>query len=208
MIYNRTLPIFLALTAAGALSANLAAAEPKDARIVGAKVLGKNCGLGSRPTFSENGQALTVIFNDFRARIGDGEGARGYLRTFCRVNIDVQVPSGYRFAVLGVDYRGYVDLQESMTASHWLAYGSDADMVTFPVQKFYGPVNDVYSEHVSLVAGPSYSRCDSQTRTVRLKLHNVIDVTGQGNQGGSIGVDSLDSSIKQPLRLQLDWKTC
>lgn len=183
-------------------------AHPGDAEIQRVSVLGRACGVDSAATaISSDGQAVTVIFDQFQAELTESQD---YARTFCRVNLDVRVPPGWSFTVLGVDYRGYVSLDPATEANHWLAYGFGANMMTFQAQSFVGPVDDDYRHYVELPTPTQgvFSPCGSTANLTRLRLHNVLELRGSHAAQAYIGVDSIDGEFRQPLQLKLFWQPC
>ncbi|NRA65992.1 MAG: DUF4360 domain-containing protein [Pseudobacteriovorax sp.] len=171
------------------------------------RTLGRACSVDTTATnVSPDGQAITLTFSEFAADISDGQS---YVRTFCRVNMDLLVPENVAFTIASVDYRGFVSLDDDVEANHWLSFGFGGSMYTFETMAFAGPIFEDYAERVWLpISNESYSPCSRRQNRVRLRLHNVVTLRQNTDQEGYIGVDSLDAELNQPLGLVLKWKNC
>jgi len=122
--------------------------------------------------------------------------------------LGVDVPQGFSFAIVNVDYRGFYDLDTGVNGYHDASYYFQGQLAQADATStINGPIagaDYVYRDSFSLtptIASP----CGEDTV---LNINSAVRVDNSGNTAGSgfITDDSIDASITQTFNFQ--WLTC
>lgn len=102
---------------------------------------GSGCLAGSTTALvSEDGATLTVLFDNFQTQLGKGTQKEDH-RKFCKIELDVDVPLGYTFAVNNIRWQGYMHLDKGVTANfHSKYYYSDVKRAVSEFTNTNGPI--------------------------------------------------------------------
>jgi hypothetical protein len=75
-------------------------------------VNGTGCPAGSAAiAMAPDNTAFTVTYSKYKASIGVGHVSTNDARKNCQINVVVQVPSGFTYAIASTDFRGFHQLQ-------------------------------------------------------------------------------------------------
>ncbi|HYX39017.1 MAG TPA: DUF4360 domain-containing protein [Oligoflexus sp.] len=153
--------------------------------------------------------SFSLNFWDYLAEVKPGSTPSSQ-RKFCQISVDLDVPTGWRFAVAGFDYRGYIKLDEGIEAAHNTEYyiqgtGMQGNSVTNSKK---GPQDNAffYQQQVK-IADQVWSSCEKQ-RTMQIKLKMQVTNTDPNrfpNAEGTIGTDSVEGSFQ---KWKLSWSRC
>ncbi len=72
-------------------------------------------------TVSPDNKAFTVTYSEFTAQVGPQAKPTDF-RKNCQLALDVRVPSGFTYAIMGADYRGFAHLEEGATGTETAFY--------------------------------------------------------------------------------------
>ncbi|WP_344904134.1 DUF4360 domain-containing protein [Actinomadura meridiana] len=93
-----------------------AAPAPRDVTIQVETILGSGCPAGTTKVVpTHNNAAFTVIYQKYMAWAG-GEAPPTEFRRNCQINVKVNAPEGYTYAVVGVVSRGAAHVEKGATA--------------------------------------------------------------------------------------------
>jgi len=183
-------------------------AAPPLFNITSLGVNGSGCPPGSAfYVLSSDRQSVTITFSVFGAEAGPGIFI-AESRKNCQATFGLHVPAGFSFAVQTVDYRGYYQLDNKVTASqNAIYYFQGALNQATASRSLAGPVDGAeytYRDTFNIV-NTSYSPCGEDTV---LNINSAVQVSNSGNKQGSgfITEDSVDASLTQTFNF--NWLTC
>ncbi|MEU4619894.1 DUF4360 domain-containing protein [Actinoplanes sp. NPDC023801] len=157
---------------------------------------------------SPDNTAFTITYSEYTASVGPKATPLDF-RKNCQLLLDIQVPSGFTFAIASADYRGYASLRPG-------AYGEQSSIYYFQghsqstksTHKFKGPMEDDWqrTDHVAITS-TSFLPCGE-------KRHLNINTALRVNRGTSdtkkhtnfVSMDSTDAAINTLYRVA--WKSC
>jgi len=165
---------------------------------------GDGCPAGSVAVgLSPDGEAFTVAFSDLFAAVGAGIAATDATH-HCQLHLKLTVPAGWSYALASVDYRGYVSLDEGLTARRQSRYHiSGESPETAVASTWNGAVDDSYAVRDLGIGAPApayWSRCG---KGKNLLIDTELDVQGAAGGEGLVTVDTLDGEI-----FHLVWQPC
>ncbi len=207
------LPAFIALAAAQSFAGDL---HPPQGSVKIKSIDPKGSGCPSLDSVSTNisddGRAFTVSFSEFAAAIGPGLSPSD-ARKNCALVATLSVPAGWQFSIATFNYRGYMQLDNGIKASHatqyWFQGESDTGYVKAEVS---GPAakDFVYSDKIGLssVYLPNrWSPCNVQRALVINPSVSLRKNPGaSANAQGYIANDSVDGEVDNVFGLS--WRRC
>ncbi|KAI9205406.1 uncharacterized protein BJ171DRAFT_616066 [Polychytrium aggregatum] len=189
------------------LAAALVSAQPDHSKVYirGISYGGSGCPQGSvGQSLSQDLTSFTLIFDSFIAYTGDGPANR----KSCQINVDLVVPNGWTFSLVGVDYRGFVELPAGGIATQYSLYYFQGELTQVSNQHvFKGPISGQnYLVHDDIpLASTLWSKCND---VVPFNIKNSINVNAPAGASpqGQITTDTIDGKVTQIWGLQ--WKKC
>jgi len=183
--------------------------RPADHQVVINQIsyFGKACLPGTvNVTTSADLQAFTLVFNEFIAEAGR-TSAPSDAKTDCAISVEVEQTGDWSFALGSADFRGFVELEDEVTASLSSKYrfpGYSNDSVTF-VEDFIGELSENFtSSAIVSNAELVWSPCGSTL--LRIETTAMIDNATVPDNMGLLAIDSLDGELVQSFGLL--WKKC
>ncbi|KDR78863.1 hypothetical protein GALMADRAFT_64256 [Galerina marginata CBS 339.88] len=151
--------------------------------------------------------AVTVTFSQYYAEVGPGIAISSN-RKNCQLTFGVQVPGGFSFGLATVDYRGYYQLDKSVTASQQSIYYFQGQVQQATARSdLVGPVDGAdytYRDAFDLVSTVT-APCGASTV---LNIVSSVQASNAKNTKGSgyIATDSIDTALQQTFGFQ--WLKC
>ncbi|MEO3756427.1 DUF4360 domain-containing protein [Streptomyces sp. B6B3] len=207
------------LAAAGAVTALVASAlgatpqseptpveAPTELRVNIEGVNGSGCPAGTTAvSVAPDRTSFTVTYSDYLAQVGLGADPADF-RKNCQLNLSVDVPDGFTYAIFGLDYRGYAHLADGASglqqATHYFQ-GSTNDVVVS--REFEGPYDDDWQVSDDDLGALVWAPCGEQ-RNVNINTELRVD---SGSSGGSaVSFLAMESTNVPAATFHLTWKRC
>ena len=198
----------LALGALGLISSGSAyALAPDSVSIRSINYAGSGCPAGSvAEDISPDYQAFTLMFDSYIAEAGPGVSFREG-RKNCNINLSLDFPQGWSFAIMDVDYRGYVYLDRNVTGSQTSRYHFQGDRRTATLQSTYrGPIDQDYHIRDTLgLQSVVWSPCGASRS---LNINTAISLNNRRNRngGGLMTTDTIDGQLTHVYNIK--WRRC
>ncbi|MFW7378633.1 MAG: DUF4360 domain-containing protein [Oligoflexus sp.] len=205
-----TKAITLLISGMGCLAGQAWASEvPEYVSIRGVQTAGSGCPLGTvARNVSPDKKAFTLTFSEYLAEVFPGALPSDSRRN-CNITVDLDFPTGWTFSVVSFDYRGYVVLDEGVSATTEASYyfqSGDSDV------KFSSTVEgDIaedyhFRDQVALASAVWSPTCEGVQRPLNLKTDIRLSAANNPDGQGFLTIDSLDGEFKQ--KYALVWKRC
>jgi hypothetical protein len=183
------------------------APNPREVTIRGMIHGGTGCPVDSvAANISDDAKALTLFFDQFVAQTGGNSTAADAYKV-CNLQINLRIPHGWSYTILGVDYRGFANLDAGVSgvqrSEYWL---QGVGGRSIPLRStIFGPFSDDYrySDRLSLAAA-IWSPC-GVNRALNIKT-SVSLSGGSKRKHGLMTVDSIDGELKHIYGIQ--WRRC
>ena len=168
---------------------------------------GSGCPAGSvAENVSPDKTAFTLLFDSFFAEVGPGVSIREK-RKNCTINLAFDYPSGWQFALVDMQTRGYVSLDRNITGLQQTSFYFQGDAQTGRFAFDY--VGAVVEDYVHLTTIPFsntlWSPCNAK-RSLNVNSEVRIDNSRSRNGQGLFTVDSIDGQITHLYGVS--WRRC
>ena len=182
----------------------------KDVSISDVKYGGSGCKAGTAAvSHSQDLQTVTVIFDEYQANIGPGVPFSEKNKN-CNLNFKINYPPGYQYTLYKIDYTGYADLQDGISANqqsqYWFA-GIDGRATLR--SNFKGPLSKTYT-FTDLLATSLWvwSPCGASTT---LNVNTMLSLSSSNSKSsGSISTQVIDTTVKNKYYAAygVSWRRC
>jgi hypothetical protein len=210
--------VLLAGGAAAAILGSLLAIQPASAHhsappdkitIDIATVNGSGCRPGTAAVaVSEDNTAFTVTYSEYLAMVGVGSKPTD-ARKNCQLNLIVNVPQGFTYAIASADYRGYASLQPGATgvqkASYYFQGSPDTASRT---HTFRGGLDDNWQATDATDWGQMvWAPCGVKRNfNINTEIRVSAGTSNPRTTTSYMTMDSTDGDINTVYRLA--WKDC
>lgn len=194
----------LATTAALARSSR--AAHPDFVRVRSLQFAGSGCPAGSvAGLVSPDVDFFSLSFDNYVAEIGPGI-AFSQKRKNCQLALDFEVPQGWSFSLIDVEYRGYVALEAGVKAKQKSSYYFQGQLAQASLQTtIYGPAYEDYDiRDVLGVSALVWSPCGFR-RALNINSQVLLDSSNPYARG-LIALSDIDGAVVH--RFGLAWRRC
>ncbi|WP_395992170.1 DUF4360 domain-containing protein [Actinomadura sp. 9N215] len=180
------------------------ARPPRGVTMEVATVLGSGCPAGTaKVTPSDDGDGFTVTFDKYLAW-GGGDAPPTDFRKNCQLNVKVNAPEDYTYAVVGISSRGFAHVQAGASAvrrtSYYFQGSSETRAVTHTIE---GPANRSwrFTDRINR-SELVYKPCDGNPN---LNINTEVRVNaGDSEEPSFIAVESANADAAY----HLTWKRC
>ncbi|MFB9905804.1 DUF4360 domain-containing protein [Allokutzneria oryzae] len=169
-------------------------------------VNGSGCPAGSAAVaVNHDNTAFTVTYSRYLAQAGAGASPTDF-RKNCQLNLRVNVPHGFTYAVAQADYRGFANLAHGATgmerANYYFAGMSPTAQIS---HSFRGPLSDNWqTTDRTEIADLVYAPCGEQRN---LNVNTELRVNkGTSTANSFMSMDSTDGSVNTIYHFA--WKKC
>ncbi|MEE6258313.1 DUF4360 domain-containing protein [Plantactinospora sonchi] len=172
-------------------------------------VNGSGCPAGTAAVaVAPDNTAFTVTYSDYLAQVGVGARPTDF-RKNCQLALQVHVPSGFTYAILQADYRGYAYLEDGATATQRANYYfQGTSPTTYKSHPFSGPHDDNWqTTDTSDVTSLSYAPCgELRFLNINTELRVNAGTSDPRTTTSFMSMDSTDASINTTYHFA--WKKC
>lgn len=171
-------------------------------------VNGSGCPAGTAAVaVSPDNTAFTVTYSEYMALAG-GTTPVTEGRKNCQLNLKVNVPGGFTYAIAQADHRGYGLLEPGATAIQRANYYFQGmSQTAYRAHSFTGPFDDNWqTTDTAEIASMSWHPCGEQRN---LNINTELRVSkGSSNpkKVSFMSMDSTDGSIS--TKYHFNWKLC
>ncbi|WP_051806805.1 DUF4360 domain-containing protein [Streptomyces sp. NRRL F-2664] len=202
--------LIAAATPAGAAGPTPQITAPPDKIVIElATVNGSGCREGTAEVaVAPDNTAFTVTYSDYLAQVGPGAPPTGF-RKNCQLNLRVHVPSGFTYAIVQADYRGFAFLQPGAWGQEKANYYFQGmPQTTQRTHQFNGPLNDNWqatdrTEYADLVWAPCGEKRNFNINT---ELRVNAGTSNPQTATSFMTMDSTDASVSTLYHLA--WQAC
>jgi hypothetical protein len=162
---------------------------------------GSGCPAGmASGLIQEDGDSLTIIFDDFLIASDSQRGARSH----CQVNFDLTA-RGWQHALFSVETRGYASIDEGASATIKTTYQVPGEKsATIGRTLLRGYMEDDYSEAFNIpLESANWSKCEAhQTLSLDIKIR----LSTPKHTEAVLSVDTIDGSLSN--HVGVIWRNC
>ncbi|MBA3488469.1 MAG: DUF4360 domain-containing protein [Longispora sp.] len=173
-----------------------------------ATVNGSGCPAGTTAiAVSPDNTAFTVTYSNYLAQVGAGAKPTDF-RKNCQLNLRVNVPQGFTYAIANADYRGFASLARGATGFQQASYYFQGMSGTASASRsFTGPFTDNWqTTHRVPISALVYAPCGERRNfNINTELR-VNRGSSSPSLNSMMAMDSTDGSINTIF--QLAWKRC
>jgi len=210
MKFSLIIPALVATAFAGPVlkRAPQATTPPNEVTFAGEpKYAGSGCPPGSAAiTLSDNNRQLTVLFSSYIAQVGGG-ALPTEARKNCQLTIVLKYPGGFQYSIFSSQYRGYLQLDEKVTARQKTTYNFSGEKGQAVVSSdFKGPYDESYliSDEVPFQS-TVFSPCGRNTALV---VNSEISLNNSANRQ-ALGLMTTDSEEHRVIfQTGISWLKC
>ena len=169
-------------------------------------VNGSGCPAGTAEVApSPDNTAFTVTYSHYLAQAGDGSGPIDF-RKNCQLNVSVDIPTGFTYAIYSADYRGYAYLKDGASGMAQASYYHQGSPSTASAKtEFDGPYNDNWQmTHTAEVGEIIWAPC-GETRNLNINSELRVRSNAEGDTS-FMAMDSTDGAVNTTFHLA--WKEC
>jgi hypothetical protein len=204
--------VVLALLGGAATEPLYVTSPPPNSKIVIdlVTVNGSGCPKGTTAVaVSPDNTAFTVTYSQYTAKVGKESTSSTDARKNCQLAVNVHVPSGFTYAVVSADYRGFAHLEKGASGVERANYYFQGyTQTTFVQHTITGPLDDDWQFGDSTdIASVSWAPCGEQRYlNINTELRAQAGSSNTKTTTSYLSMDSTDGSIT--TKYHLAWQAC
>lgn len=173
---------------------------------------GTGCQQGTvAATLSPDSKVLSLLFDNYIAKAGKSAGVHRDIKT-CTVLVPFEVPAGYKFTIVKLDYRGFNSIPANAKTKYVTIYSMFESETNKPVSdrlrrmyQFDGPLTENYIISSDVSSEPLWSPCG---KTINFRIDTrAVAVSNQAEEDVMATIDSIDAAANS-VDYHLLWQTC
>jgi uncharacterized protein DUF4360 len=167
---------------------------------------GSGCPAGTaKVAMQSDNTGFRVIYSDFLAQVNGGASPTA-IRKNCQVNVQINIPQGFTFAIAWANYRGHASLASGASAlerTNYYFQGTSGN--NFVDHTLSGPYSGSWTAtDITAAEDLVYEPCG---QSVNLNLNTELRVDAGGSSSTSwISMDASDGGIATLVHFQ--WEQC
>jgi hypothetical protein len=163
-------------------------------------------------SITPDAKTISLLFDNYIAEAGNSAGVKRDIKN-CSVQLPIEVPAGFQFTIVKLDYRGFNFVPEGGRARYVTMYtfldGETKKQVGRRIRRnfiFEGPLDEEYTISSDVANKPIWSKC-GKSMEFRLDTR-AIAVTNEEGEDVMATIDSIDASAGTSVEYHLLWKEC
>lgn len=163
-------------------------------------------------SISPDAKTISLLFDNYIAQAGNSSGVKRDIKN-CSVQLPIEVPAGFQFTIVKLDYRGYNSVPDGGRARYVTMYSFFDGQTNKQIGKrirrnyiFNGPLEEDYTISSDVSNKPIWSNC-GKSLTFRLDTR-AIAVTNEEGEDVLATIDSIDASAGTAVEYHLSWREC
>lgn len=197
----------------GSAPKNQLSALVKGAKLKNPKLGGTGCPEGTlSASITPDGKTISLIFDNYIAEAGNSVGVKRDIKN-CSVQLPIEVPAGYQFTIVKLDYRGFNSVPDGGRTRYVTMYSFLDEETKKQIGKrirrnyiFSGPLEEEYTISSDVTSKPIWSNCG---KNLEFRLDTrAIAVTNEEGEDVLATIDSIDASVGTSVEYHLLWKEC
>ncbi|WP_026923706.1 DUF4360 domain-containing protein [Glycomyces arizonensis] len=181
---------------------------PPDSIVIDvATVNGSGCPAGTAAVaVNEGNTSFTVTYSDYLAQAG-GDSSPLDFRKNCQLNLIVNVPGGFTYAIARADYRGFGYLEEGATGTQKASYYFSGDAQTSSATHVLeGPYSDNWQFSDEVDAPQLVYKPCGEERNFNINTELRVRAGDDPDLVSFMAMDSTDGDIETVYHFA--WKRC
>jgi len=158
-------------------------------------------------SMADNHKNVVLAFDSYIASVGPGIPVTES-RKNCNINFNIQYPPGFSYTLFSTDYRGFVSLDDKVTAVQKSVYFFSSLSGQFEAQSTWVGKREedyMFTDKLNALA-VVWSPCQSATSTFNINTQIRVENTKNKLGSGMITTDSITQKVTHILGVA--WKKC
>ena len=212
---------FLVVLLACFVQEALAQSAPPQLQVTSISANGSGCLSGQvAATISPDNQAFSLLFDDYKA---ESSASMALDRRACDVRVGLQIPAGWSYAIVSVDYRGFAAVDAGSVVTHQALYSFNGSkpknerpgfqdsngQYSFKQTQIRGPYAENYfiRNEISAQIAPWSACSNNGIQTLYISTYLMAQTQSRQPSSAMIMLDSVDGQV-QGQTYRLVWKPC
>lgn len=163
-------------------------------------------------SITPDAKTISLLFDNYIAEAGNSSGVKRDIKN-CSVQLPIEVPAGYQFTIVKLDYRGFNSIPDGGRTRYVTIYSFLDEETKKQLGKrirrnyiFNGPLEEDYTISADVASKPIWSNCG---KSLQFRLDTrAIAVTNEDGEDVMATIDSVDASAGSSVEYHLMWKEC
>lgn len=189
-------------------------AKVKNVKLEAPMIGGTGCPEGTVGlTLTPDSKTISIIFDSYKVQAGRSFSLKKDIK-YCSLRVPVDIPAGFQFAIVKLDYRGYNSIPERARVSYLTTYSFADQQTGKQVGKrirrqafFKGPIDEEFMLSSDVSSEPVWSQC-GRTMQFRIDTRAIATTNSRGDDVMGM-IDSIDASVgTSGVEYHLVWQAC